>query len=176
MPLISPGTPVTERLLFNSGYIDLGSSRLVDVQNVSLEITFVEKELRRLNSIKMAAHKRAGFKCTLKGKVKSINQEMLAAAMGTSAADTPTGTLITVKDGQQTTLNPNFTGYVDDDAAKPIQFQFTDAIFTRLPTNANLEDFGDQDFELSARDVSVFYFEVAKLNTVGGIITTEAHS
>ena len=176
MPLISPGTPLTQRLLFNSGYLDLGASRLVDVENVSVELTFAEKELRRLNSIKMGAHKRCTFKCSLKAKVKSINQEVFAAIMGTSAADTPSGTLITVKDGQTTTINPVFTGYVDDNASYPIQFQFSDAIFTRFPTSVTLEEYGEQDLEMSAIDVSVHYFERAELKTIGGCCTLEAHS
>jgi hypothetical protein len=158
MPLIPAGTPVSERLIFNSGYLDFGSSQLVDVDNVSIEISFGEKELRRLNSIKMASHKRSTFKCSLKAKVKSINQEIMALLMGTITVD-GSGHLITVKDGQAAQLDPVFTGYVDDDVLKPIQFQFTDAVCTRLPTAANLEEFGEQDIELSARDVSVFYYE-----------------
>lgn len=176
MALIPASTEVTPRLIFNSGYIDIGTSRLVDVDNVSIELSFGEKELRRLNSIKMAAHKRMTFKCSLKAKVKSINQEVMAAIMGTSASDTPSGSLITVKDGQYTAqINPVFTAYVDDDAAKPIQFQFTDAIFTRFPTTANLEDFGEQDLEMTARDVAVHYFEFAELKTIGGLCLLEAH-
>jgi FlaG/FlaF family flagellin (archaellin) len=96
--------------------------------------------------------------------------------MGTSAADTPSGTLITVTDGQATTINPVFTGYVDDNASYPIQFQLTDAIFTRFPTSVTLEEYGEQDLELSAIDVSVHYFERAELKTIGGCCTLEAYS
>lgn len=176
MPLISAGSELTPRLIFNSGYIDIGSDRLVNVDNVSIELSFGEKELRRLNSIKMGAHKRTTFKCSLKAKVKSINQEVFAIVMGASAVDTPSGSLISVTDGQTAQIDPVFTAYVDDDPTKPIQFQFTDAIFTRFPTMANLEDFGEQDLEMSARDVNVHYFEFAELNTVGGLCELEAYS
>ena len=158
MPLISAGTPVNERLLFNSGFIDFGSNRLVDVDNVAVDITFSEKELRRIASIKIAAHKRATFKCGLKAKIKSMSKEVYAAILGTSAVD-GTGELITIKDGQPTTLNPVFTAYVDDDLTKPIQFQFTDAICTAIPLTVNLESFGEVDLTLTARDVSIFYYE-----------------
>ena len=158
MPLISTGTPVSERLLFNSGYITFGSNQLVDVDNAVVEITFSEKELRRLASIKMASHKRATFKCGMKAKVKSMSKEVYTAILGTSTVD-GSGELITVKDGQPTTLNPIFTTYVDDDVSKPIQFQFTDAVCTAIPLTSNLENFGEVDLTLEARDVSVYYFE-----------------
>jgi hypothetical protein len=158
MPLITPGTPVTERIFFNTGYIDFGLEQLVNVDNVTVEITFSEKELRRLNSIKMASHKRATFKCSLRAKLKSVNKEVFAVIFGTSAPD-GSGTLITVKDGQPDELNPVFTGYIDDDPSKPVQFQFTDAVCTAMPLAATLENYGEVDFTMEARDVSVFYFD-----------------
>ena len=159
MPLITPGTPVSERLIFNSGLLDLGTNQLVDVENITVEITFTEKELRRLNSIKMASHKRGTFKCGLKAKVKAMSKQALTAIMGTAAVD-GAGTLITVKDGQYTALlNPVLTIYVDDDVAKPIQFQFTDAIIDSAPITAALEDYGSYDLSFSAIDVKVFYYE-----------------
>lgn len=159
MPYITPGTPVTERLIFNSGLLDLGTDELVDVENITVEITFAEKELRRLNSIKMASHKRATFKCGMKARVKAMSKEALGKIMGTSTVD-GAGTLISVKDGQYTNvLNPVLTTYVDDDVTKPIQFQFSDAIIITSPVTAALEEYGVIDLDLVARDVSVFYFE-----------------
>ncbi len=159
MPLITPGTPVAERLIFNSGLLDLGTNELVDVENITVEITFAEKELRRLNSIKMASHKRATFKCGLRARVKAMSKEVFTKIMGTIATD-GSGSLISVTDGQYTaTLNPVLTVYVDDNVAKPIQFQFSDAFITTSPVTAALEEYGVIDIDLVARDVSVFYYE-----------------
>jgi hypothetical protein len=159
MAMIAVATPVSERLLFNSGVLDLSTYGLVDVENVTVDITFAEKELRRLNSIKMGSHKRATFKCGFKAKVKSMSKEALGLIMGTSGADTPSGTLITVKDGQVTSWNAVLTTYVDDDPLKPIQFQFTDCIAINTPVNSVLEDFGTIDLDVVARDVAVHYYD-----------------
>jgi len=158
MPLITPGTPVTERLTFNSGKLDLSSTlEFVDVDNITVDISFTEKELRVINSIKMASHKRASFKCGFKAKIKAMSKEALAVILGASSSDTG-GVLITTKDGQYTTaLNPVLTCYIDDDATKPIQFQFTDAIIIASPVTYPLEDYGSYDIDASARDVSVYY-------------------
>jgi len=159
MPKIADGTPLTAKLFFNTGYIDLGGSpishRLVNLDNVSIEVSFAEKELRRLNSIKLAAIKRATFKVALRGKVKSINKEVYEAMMGEGANDN-NDYMVSVKDGQAPTLNPTFTGYIDDDTDKAVQFQFTDAIILSMPTSATLEEYGECDFEMTARDVKVF--------------------
>jgi hypothetical protein len=158
MPIIAAGTPVNERLIFNSGFIDFGSNRIVDVDNAAVEISFSEGELRRLNSIKLASHKRKTFKCGLKAKVKAMSKEVFGTIFGTTATD-GSGTLITVKDGQPTQLDPVFTAYVDDDVAKPIQFQFTDAVCMSMPVTSSLENYGEYDLDLACRDVQVFYYE-----------------
>jgi len=158
MPLQPVGSAVTERLTFNSGKVDFGNGLLVDVDNASVSMTFTEKELRRLNSIKMATHKRATFKCGLKFKVKSFSPALYAAIMGTTTPEAGAETL-SVLDGQQPALSYlTLTAYVDDNVAQPIQFQFTNAICNSLPFAASLENFGEMDVAFEATDVSVYYF------------------
>lgn len=158
MPIIPPGTPVAERLIFNSGYIDFGSNRLVDIDSATLTIAFTEKDLRILTSIKEKAHRRSTLKVDLKFKVKSMSHEVYAALLGTTTVD-GAGELISITDGQAPTLNPVFTTYVNDNNADPIQFQFIDAFVTSIPLNVALEAFGEVDITLNCRDVNIFYFE-----------------
>lgn len=157
MPLLSTGTPLSQKVAFNSGYVTFNSNQVVNLENVTIEANFSEKELRIMNSIKMATHKRATFKTGLKGKVKSMNKEFIALISGTSSTD-GSGTLYTIKDGQTTTLNPIFTTYIDDDTSTPkvLQFQFSDALLLALPLTTNTEDYGSFDFEFSAIDVSIY--------------------
>jgi hypothetical protein len=161
MPVISSGVGVSERLTFNSGYLDFGNSsdgykRLVDVESISVDVSFAEKEVRRLNSIKIAAHKRATLKVNLKAKTRSVNWEILLNVMGTDTVEA-SGRTVSIYNGQIATANnPVFTSYVDDDVAKPIQFQLTDAIIVSSPTTSNLEDFGTMDLELFARDIKIY--------------------
>jgi hypothetical protein len=158
MPLTPIGSAVTERLTFNSGKVDFGNGVLVDVDNATVSMTFTEKELRRLNSIKMATHKRATFKCGLKFKVKSFSPALYAACLGTTTPESSAET-ISVLDGQQPALSYlTLTAYVDDNVAQPIQFQFSNAICTAIPFAASLEAFGEYDISFEATDVSVYYF------------------
>ena len=160
MPIQSAGSPVSERLLFNSGYVTFASNQMVDVDNISLDISFSEKELRALNSIKMTSHKRATLKCGMKAKIKSMSKELFIQTFGATTID-GLGELISVKDGQLTSIsNPVFTAYIDDDVLKPIQFQFSDAVYTANPLTANLESFGEIDFTLTAKDVSIYYYDI----------------
>ena len=155
MPLIPVGSAMTKNITFNSGFITINGEYLVDVENVTVEASFTEKELRAINSIKMQAHKRATLKCGLKGKVKSINDEVYGKFFGTSTVD-GSGMMWDVKDGQQDVISAIFTTYVDDDATKPVQFVFDDVIITTVPYSANTEDYGAVDFEMVAKDIHMF--------------------
>jgi hypothetical protein len=172
MPLIPEGTTIEQRLFFNSGYIDFGSNRLVDVDNVTVETVFSEKELRRLNSIKMSSHKRSTLKCSLRGKTKSINHEVMYKLMGKQTVEV-SGRTISVEDGQASALNPVFTTYINDDVNQPVQFQFTDAILTANPTAATLENFGEMDFTLESRDIKIFFAQCINFGTIAAKITLE---
>lgn len=156
MAKLSTGTDLSENFIFNSGYITIGSDRFVDLDNVTIEVSFTTKEVRRLNSIIVGSLKRAGFTTKLKGKIKSFNRQLLGYTFGSSSVD-GTGTDYIVKDGQyDTTLNPIFTGFIGDNTLQAWQYQFTDAIITSLPLTAKMEDFDELDFEMVARNVKVY--------------------
>lgn len=156
MALSSTGTAKTAQYMFNSGYLTIGSNQFVELDNVTVEVSYDTREVRRLNSITMGALKRANFRATLRGKIKSFNRELLGYTFGSSSVD-GSGTMYLNKDGQyDTTLNPVFTGYLDESTGKPWQYQFTDAIITSLPLTAAAEEFAELDFELIARDVKVY--------------------
>jgi hypothetical protein len=155
MPFISGGTPLSTRVTFNSGYVDFGSNRIVQLDNVKIETTVSDAQLRQLNSIKMAALKRKSLTVKMTGKVKSFNKEMFATYFGTSAAD-GSGTLISFFDGQQTSLNPVFTSYVDDNNSLPFQCQLTNAVILSMPVTASIENYGEIDFDMIATDIKIY--------------------
>lgn len=131
---------------------------MVDLQDITITISFTEKELRRLNSIKMAAHKRGTLKVEVKFKMSSMSHELFTDIFGTTTPDGG-GELISITDGQQGIINPVMTCYVNDVLSEPIQFQFSDAIFTTNAVDTALEAFGQLDVTMTARDVSVFFSE-----------------
>jgi hypothetical protein len=159
MSYSTPSTTATTQVMFNSGTLDLGTISLAALQNVTVDISFAIEELRKLGSIKPVAHYRKGFKCSLKGKLKSINKELYQAYMGGSSSD-GAGSLLSVTDGQAAAFNPTFTAIIDDNSSKKVQFQFTGAVITSMPLNANMETFGEVDFTMEALDVKL-YVEIA---------------
>ena len=155
MPIISPGIPLNTAITFNSGYLDFGNDRIVTLDNVKVETTVTDAQLRTLNSIKMVALKRKSLTVKLTAKFKSWNKEPLIDFYGVSSADSG-GTLISFFDGQQTTLNPVFTAYVNDDVTKPFQCQLTDAVILAMPLTASVENYGELDVDIIARDINIY--------------------
>ena len=155
MPLIPVNSVGSQRVTFNSGYLDFGTFGVVTLDNVKIEITVSDKQLRVLNSIKIASIKRSTFTVKLTGKVKSFNKEAFCDYFGTSSVD-GSGTLISFKDGQQSSLSPNFTSYVDDNLAKPFQCQLTGAVILSMPISASIENYGEVDFDMIATDINIF--------------------
>lgn len=157
MALLSTGSDVTQRTVFNSGYLTIGTNRFVDLDSVAIEISYDIKRLSSLNSITARALKRSQFKVTLKGKIRSLNREMLGYHLGSSSVD-GTGTSYMTKDGQATLINPIFTGYVNDDSTTPQvwQYQFQNAVITNLPLSAKTEDYAEMDFEMMATSINIY--------------------
>ena len=156
MAKLTTGTALTERFIFNSGYLTIGGDQFVDLDNVSVEVSYDTKEVHRLNSITMGALRRSNFRATLRRKIKSFNRQLLGFTFGSSSVD-GTGSHYINKDGQYANaLNPVLTCYIDDLASQAWQYQFTDAIITSLPLTASVEEFGELDFEMIARQVSVY--------------------
>src|SRR5271169_6042631 len=112
MSFVSPGTNVPQRVVFNSGTIDFGNERLVDVDNVSLNLEWTTAPLLVLNSIKPQDLVRHSQKVTMTGKVKSWPAEMQEIAFGVSSAGTPNE--IDTLDGQPSYQNPVVTFFDRD--------------------------------------------------------------
>lgn len=155
MPLIPVSSPLSQRVTFNSGYLDFGAAGIISLDNVKIETTVTDKQLRQLNSIKMAALKRSTLTIKITGKVKSFNKEAFASYFGASSVD-GSGTLLSFLDGQQTSLNPNFTQYVDDNLSKPFQCQLVNAVILSMPITASIENYGEVDFDMIATDIKIY--------------------
>ena len=146
----NPGTNVPQRITFNSGYIDFGNNRLVDVENVNIAVEWTVNELYVLGSIKPQDLVRHSQKVTMSGKIKSFAPEMEAIAYGSSIIGTPNE--IDTLDGQPSFTNPVCTFF--DRNNKEVQYQFSNAIFKSSKATLKAEDFGEFDFELEAMDIS----------------------
>lgn len=148
MPFTSPGSNITNRITFNSGTLDFGNSRLVDVDNLSLTIEYTLATLFVLGSIKPQAIMRHSQKASLTGKIKSFAPELEMMTLGSSAlgAQNTANTL----DGQATLQNPVFTAF--DSNGKEYQYQFSGAVFKSSKMTARMEDYAEWDFDLEAMD------------------------
>lgn len=148
---VAPGSNITQRITFNSGTLDFGSSRIVDLDNVALNIEWTTNPLYVLNSIKPADLVRHSQKVSLTGKIKSFAPEIMQAAFGSSTPGSPNE--IDTLDGQPTYVNPVATFF--DRNGKEYQYQFSGAIFKSYKMTAKMEDYAEFDFELEAKDVVV---------------------
>jgi hypothetical protein len=153
MPFINPGNNVPSRVVFNSGSLDFGSQRIVDVDNLSLSLEFGTNFLYVLGSIIGQDLVRHSAKVTLSGKVKSFSPEMDSIAYGSSVPGTPNE--LDVLDGQATLANPVLT--ITDRNGKEVQYQFQNALFKSSKANLKAEEYGEFDFELEALSIKVFY-------------------
>ena len=119
MPFINTGTNVTSRIVFNSGALDFGSNRLVQVDNLSMSMEYTNIILYVLGSIIGQDHVRHSAKATLTGNIQSFSPEADALAYGTTVSGSPMQN--SVLDGQPTLQNPVLT--VTDRNGKEIQYQ-----------------------------------------------------
>ena len=144
------GLPVSNRFVFNSGQIDFGNSRVVAIDNITMEVQWTDLILYIMNSIIGADIVRHSMKCTLTGKLKSYPLEMEMLVMGSSVVGVPDNAV--PLDGQPTLQSPVVTLF--DRNNKQIQYQFSSALFKSSKFTGKAEDYGQWDFEMTSINVS----------------------
>ena len=147
------GTPITNRISFNSGTIDFGNNRLVNVENVDIELSWSTATMYVLNSIKPAALARHSQSTKITGQVKSFSPEMEMLSCGSSTTGSPQE--INTLDGQPTLLNPVITAF--DQNGKKYQYQVLNALFTSSKPSFKEESFTTWDFTIEAVDIQLVY-------------------
>ena len=147
------GSNLTTRYVFNSGSLDFGNSRIVAIDNISVELAYTLTDLFILGSIKAADKVRHSQKVTMTGKLKSYapEMEMLAGGSSTIGAQNNVNTL----DGQPTFQNPVVTLF--DRNGKEIQYQLINALFKSTKLTSKQEDYSEWDFDLEAIDILEVY-------------------
>jgi len=153
MQFTPAGSSLISRISFNSGNIDFGNSRLVQVDNIALSIEYTLADLFVLGSIKPQYKARHSQKVTFSGKLKSYSPEIEMLAFGSSSIGTPNQVL--TLDGQASLTNPVVTLF--DSNNKEIQYQLTGAVFKSTKLTAKMEDYIEWDIELEALDISELY-------------------
>lgn len=151
----APGSNVPARVTFNSGTIDFGSNRLVDVDNIKIDAKWTSVPMYVLNSIKMAALARSSYVVTITADLMSWSPEIDGLLYGSSVAGTPAE--ITSLDGQPTLQNPVITCF--DSNNKEFQYQVINAIFTADSTSLTQEVYAKWSINLTAIDINIVYTE-----------------
>ena len=147
------GTNVPQRVSFNSGTIDFGSNRLVDVNNLKIDLKWDGKPLYVLNSIKIQFLARASESVSVTGTINSWSPEMDNLLYGSSTTGTPQE--IDTLDGQPTLVNPTITCF--DSNGKEFQYQLINALFTAESVSLKQEDYSSWDFTIMASDIKLVY-------------------
>jgi hypothetical protein len=154
MPSFSgAGTPITQRIVFNSGTLDFGSNRLVMLESVNVNWSAEVAEIYTLGSIIRQDIARHSVKVSLTGKIKSFAPELDMRALGSSTTGTPQE--IDVLDGQPTLQNPVLT--IFDKNGKQIQYQLVNAMFKSLKVATSAENYAEWDFEMDATNIVEVY-------------------
>lgn len=147
------GNPNTTRISFNSGTIDFGNERIVEVNNISVSISWTLADLFVLGSIKPQYKARHSQKVSMTGKLNSYAPELEMLALGSSSIGSPNQIL--TLDGQASLTNPVVTLF--DSNGKEFQYQLQGAVFKSTKLTAKMEDYADWDFELESLDISELY-------------------
>lgn len=149
----NPGSNVPTRVSFNSGTIDFGSNRVVDVNNINIEVRWSSAPMYVLNSIKIQNLARHSEAVTISGQIKSWSPEMEMLSFGSSTIGTPQE--IDTLDGQPTLINPVITLF--DNNNKEVQYQVVNALFTSDKTGLRAEDYTTWDFTIECSDIKLIY-------------------
>lgn len=145
------GTPVPNHIVFNSGTLDFGNERQVDIDNVAMSLEYTLAPLYVLGSIKPQYYARHTQKVTLTAKLKSYSPGLVAMVAGSSSGSNPLNIL--TLDGQPSLQNPVATFF--DQSGNQYQYQFSGAIFKSSKITAKMEDYAEFDFELEASDLTI---------------------
>ena len=152
-PFTTPGSNIPSRISFNSGTIDFGSNRLVNVENISIELKWSSAPMFVLNSIKPAYIARHSQSVNITGTVQSFSPEMETVSWASSTTGTPSN--INTLDGQPTLLNPVITLF--DQNGKEFQYQVLNALFTSDKASLKNEAYTTWDFTIEAIDITLVY-------------------
>jgi hypothetical protein len=149
----TPGSNVGTRVTFNAGTIDFGNQRLVDVNNLKIDLKWDGKPLYVLNSIKIQFLARGNESVQVTGDINSWSPELDGLLYGSSTIATPSADF--TLDGQPTLFNPVITCF--DSNGKEFQYQVTGALFTAESVSLNQEDYGKWSFTIMASDITLVY-------------------
>jgi len=145
------GTNVTSRIAFNSGTIDFGANRLVNVNDVNISIKWTNALLYVLNSIKAANIARHSLSVSLSGNISSFSKELEMLSLGSSTAGSPLE--IDALDGQPTLLNPVVTFF--DSNNNQYQYQLINALFSSDTMALTQDAYGKWSFTIDATDIKI---------------------
>lgn len=153
MAFVPAGSNITQRIAFNSGTLDFGSNRLVQLKNVSISVEWTVADIYTLGSVRRQDIVRHSEKVSMEGKILSYAPELEMLALGSSTTGTPQE--IDTIDGQPTLQNPVLT--IFDRNNKEIQYQLTSALFKSTKISASSENYAEWDFALEAKDIVELY-------------------
>lgn len=147
------GANATARVTFNQGTIDFGNNRIVELDNIAVNIEWTTNPLYVLGSIVPQDLVRHTQKISMTGKLKSFPAELYTVGMGSSTLGTPNE--IDPLDGQPTYQSPVVTLF--DRNNKQYQYQLSGAIFKSIKLGARMEEYAEFDFELEAKQMVLVY-------------------
>lgn len=153
MALANIGTVESQRNFFNYAYLTIANKYMVDVESISLNMSFEAKHINSLNTIKRVASRRSNYTAELSMTIKSDSVELKKLFFSASSVSS-NETTYNVRDGQQ--INTNdwiLTVYEDDAKTKGRQFTLIDPLIVSWNETNSSNEFWQAEITVSVNDI-----------------------
>lgn len=153
MALANIGTAESQRNFFNYAYLTIANKYMVDVESISLNMSFEAKHINSLNTIKRVASRRSNYTAELSMTIKSDSVELKKLFFSASSVSS-NETTYNVRDGQQ--INTNdwiLTVYEDDAKTKGRQFTLIDPLIVSWNETNSSNEFWQAEITVSVNDI-----------------------
>jgi hypothetical protein len=157
MALSSTGSQENQNLFFNTGVITVDSSRVIEVVDVSVDMTFSEKSFYANGSIKKRAINRAEFNAELSFTVHNFSPVLWQYFFSSSSAS-GSDVVYNVNDGPQNRVTTWLaTFYLDGNeaGAKGLQYTITNPTILNLPLSNGSQEFAQFEVTVACTDISI---------------------
>lgn len=155
MAFASTGTPVEQRNTFNSGLVTIDTDQLVDLQDITIDESFTEKNYRALNTILKQDIKRSEYEASISFTTMS-NATALQKYFYSSESTVASGEVdYNVKDGQQDEISDFvLTLYYDEAKTTGIQFTVENPVLLSLNKAPSSQEFTNFDVTIACTKFS----------------------
>lgn len=154
MAFKSTGTPIEQKLVFNSAVITINDESLIDVTDLSVTKQFTEKSFYALNSIFKRAIRRSEFQFELGFTIHTSAEVLDDLFFSSSSVVSATEKVYNVKDGQQDDVSNFFvTAYSNEEETEGLQFDVVNPVILNISPSSAAQEFAGYDVTVACTKI-----------------------